>query len=820
MRIKEVLDFYKGSMPYCDKEDVSEAVLDAYARHALFLREKVEWCRQLPEDIFLENVAAYRINSERIEDCRRFFYDLVMPQLAGLSLHEAILRVNLWCAANATYHQADDRTANAVTVYKSGFGRCGEESTFAVTVLRSVGIAARQVYAPLWSHCDDNHAWVEVWCDGRWQYFGACEPEPVLNRGWFDLPASKAMLVHARAFGAARGQQEVIGRTGGVTYYNVTAHYGDTANVVFVCTDETGRPLAKTCVRLEILNYAHFGSIAALYTDESGRIAVRLGRGSLRLSCLKSAVYAERAKNQSACLQSGQNAAETEERSSKVLQEISALVRVEKSGELLVKLKAQERESWNALRFFAPKGSLRESKENDPEVFAAYQEKTEAARAQRERRISSYYDAERGGHYPEAEEILRAAAGNFKEVLRFLEKDDSPYRLKLLKVLTQKDYYDCKADMLEEHLEYALGYAGQAGVKDDIFVQYVLNPRLENEELSCWRRGLSEALAEKATQYRENPRLIWTDICEPLCPPTEDAYDTLRIQPLSAYRSGKAGSADQKNLFVAAARSLGIPARLHPETKEAEFYQGDAFCPVIVAAAGGTLTLLAEGKKGWSYWTDWCLEYLEADGYRPLQLSDKKWADGKLSLPLKRGSYRITTVVRLADGDQLGKTYCFEMGKEDRSIMLKRHEGAHDRDGKKLPPIKVCAQAGGAEPVSLQPGKRAACIWLREGEEPTEHILNELLERISDVKNVRERIFLLSHEAPRPAGTLQRLLRVAEGIGFYQPESFDTARQVAAAMGMEQSKYPLAVSIDEAGRGIYATCGYNVGSVAQLLLRL
>ena len=186
---ERILAYYQSGMPYCDKVDVPEEVLYAFAEHAAWLREHVAWCSELPEEIFFENVAAYRVNSERIENCWKLFYDMVMPVLEGLSLEEAVLRVNLWCAQNATYHQADARTANAVTVYKSGFGRCGEESTFAVTVLRSVGIAARQVYAPLWAHCNDNHAWVEVYCGGRWQYFGACEPEPVLNQGWFSLPA-------------------------------------------------------------------------------------------------------------------------------------------------------------------------------------------------------------------------------------------------------------------------------------------------------------------------------------------------------------------------------------------------------------------------------------------------------------------------------------------------------------------------------------------------------------------------------------------------------------------------------------------------------
>ncbi len=71
------------------------------------------------------------------------------------------------------------------------YGRCGEESTFLVAALRSVGIPARQVYTPRWAHTDDNHAWVEAWADGKWYFLGACEPEPVLNLGWFNAPASR-----------------------------------------------------------------------------------------------------------------------------------------------------------------------------------------------------------------------------------------------------------------------------------------------------------------------------------------------------------------------------------------------------------------------------------------------------------------------------------------------------------------------------------------------------------------------------------------------------------------------------------------------------
>lgn len=813
LQTKDILDYYKSSMPYCDREDVPEEVLAAYAQHALFLREEVEWCKELPNDIFLENVAAYRVNSERIEDCRRWFYDLVMPLLAGLTLEEAVLKVNLWCSANATYHQADARTANAVTVYKSGYGRCGEESTFAVTVLRSVGIAARQVYAPLWSHCDDNHAWVEVWCDGRWQYFGACEPEPVLNRGWFDLPASKAMLVHAKTFGEPQGQQEGIGRTGSVTYYNVTAHYGKTAEIVFFCTDETGEPLVKMPIKLKVLNYAHFGTIATLHTDETGRLFARLGLGSLRLSCMRTVPDTS----------GEEHAGQADKQQGTRPQEISALFRVEKSGEFTIKLDVQPQDVWIGEQFFAPEGSVKEDDEAGALVFAEFQDQVEAAKASREQRISSYYDPERGGRYPEAEEILRTAGGNFEELIRFLEIDDDPYRLKLLKALTEKDYYDCKADMLQEHLEDALSFAGQEGIEDDIFVKYVLCPRIEHEELSCWRRTLAKELSEKKAAYRENPCLIWDEICSTLCPPKDDAYETLRMQPVSTYKSKKGSFADQRILFVAIARSLGIPARLNPETGEPEFYQDGRFTPVIVAAQDGVcsrLTFLSEEGKSWTYWTDWCLEYLKEDGYFPLDLQEEQWEKENLSIQAKEGFYRITTVIRLANGDQMEKEYCFRMGKEDSTIALERYDLDRDTQAKELTNIEICVGEERTDLNSLRNGKRAACIWIREGEEPTEHILNEMLERISDVKNVHDRIFLLSMEKAKPAGTLERLLQTAEGIGFYLVENFDGAKQAAEAMGVKQLEYPLAVSMNEAGKGIYVTCGYNVGSVAQLLLRL
>ena len=180
-----LMKFFYGTMPIRDAGEYEFELFLGFVRHGIMIYETMEWCGELSEEIFLNHVLYYRINTENIEDCRRFFYDRLIDRIQGKTAAEAVLEINYWCAENASYETSDDRTVSPLTMYRAGKGRCGEESTFAVTAFRSVGIPARQVYTPRWAHCDDNHAWVEVYADGKWHFLGACEPEEVLDRGWF-----------------------------------------------------------------------------------------------------------------------------------------------------------------------------------------------------------------------------------------------------------------------------------------------------------------------------------------------------------------------------------------------------------------------------------------------------------------------------------------------------------------------------------------------------------------------------------------------------------------------------------------------------------
>ena len=152
-------------MPYSDIGNYAFEVFLDYAENGVYLWKENSGVAELPEEIFLNYVLFHRVNEEEIAPCRTFFRREIGERTGGMSFREAALEVNYWCAQEATYHCTDDRTLSALAVYRRGNGRCGEESVFTVNALRSVGVPARQVYAPKWSHCDDNHAWVEIWCD-------------------------------------------------------------------------------------------------------------------------------------------------------------------------------------------------------------------------------------------------------------------------------------------------------------------------------------------------------------------------------------------------------------------------------------------------------------------------------------------------------------------------------------------------------------------------------------------------------------------------------------------------------------------------------
>ena len=259
-----------GHMAAQDVLSQPVTVFAGYARATLEASAQLAYVKNIPPEIFFPYVLQHRVNSECLDDSRGYLLEQLRPYVQGKTMAEAALAVNYWCYAHATYTPADDRTLGPLAILRRTLGRCGEESVLAVAALRSVGIPARQCYCPRWSPCDDNHAWVEVWIDGSWHYMGACEPEPVLNRGWFTAAASRAMLVDTKCW-AVDALYETV---------NCTAHYAPTQQLTVQVTED-GIPVPHARVQFQVVNYSQLTSLWEAVTDETGVARFETGIGDL-----------------------------------------------------------------------------------------------------------------------------------------------------------------------------------------------------------------------------------------------------------------------------------------------------------------------------------------------------------------------------------------------------------------------------------------------------------------------------------------------------------------------------------------------------------
>lgn len=270
------------------RQSLSQETSDIIRSHAVHMeqvRKLFDWCNCYSDEMFNEYVLPMRVNDEPVALCSPMLTEALLPIIKDLSMLDAAVAVNYFCMSQVAYRFNDAPTADVLSIWNRGHGRCGEESTFAVMAYRSVGIPARQVYAKLWSHCDDNHAWVEIFVDGKWHYLGACEAEPRLNVGWFSGPSALAMLIRGYSYSNSNTINhggEICGKEDDRYIVNVTERYADCKLIRFHAV-KGGIRVPHAVISVQIANYGCFSDAVRLKCDEKGTAALSLGLGTAYL---------------------------------------------------------------------------------------------------------------------------------------------------------------------------------------------------------------------------------------------------------------------------------------------------------------------------------------------------------------------------------------------------------------------------------------------------------------------------------------------------------------------------------------------------------
>ena len=209
---RDEMAYLMAWMPQADLDTMSLDLLRENVAWACRAREEFVWCRELPEEIFLNEVLPYYVVDEVRDEWRGSLYALVKPVVEGAtSLQEAAEAVNraITDLTGVSYNTLREKTNQSPREsMRQGMASCTGLSILLVDALRAVGVPARFVGTASWHDNRGNHSWTEVWFEGKWWVTEYVFPG-TFGDAWFMADAGKAQTdsrnyaVYATAFGTS-----------------------------------------------------------------------------------------------------------------------------------------------------------------------------------------------------------------------------------------------------------------------------------------------------------------------------------------------------------------------------------------------------------------------------------------------------------------------------------------------------------------------------------------------------------------------------------------------------------------------------------------
>ena len=802
----EALTFLYAYMPLADVTDYTVQFHLENVRATLEAREQMPWGKTVPDLLFNHFVLPLRVNNEALDMSRPVFFKELRERVKGMTMEEAILEVNHWCHEHVTYQPSDARTLSPLACMNTAIGRCGEESTFTVAALRSVGIPARQVYTPRWAHTDDNHAWVEAWADGKWHFLGACEPEAVLDLGWFNAPASRAMLMHTRAFGDYNGPEEVMLRTRNFTEINLIGNYAATASTQVQVLDKSGKPVKGAKVQFRIYNYGEFYPAATKYTDIKGRTSLTAGKGDMLVWASKDGWYGY------------------------------SKVTFGKDGKVDITLNKN-----NSLKCgptyetfdIVPPVEKAVMPKVSPEMAAANKVRFAREDSIRKAYVATFIDAEKAQSInPDAAEYLVKSRGNWRTILEFVSKhaDNKERVLGVLKGLNEKDMRDVTMAILDDAYDARSNQLAQ---------------RVEYEMItSPFKCELQDAFdAATASQFKADPSRLVAWVRDNISIHPEENALHIAQTPMGVWRSRMTDGRGRDIFFVDLARSLDIESRMDPVTGKVQYrtdgdWQDVNFETVEQTnAQTGTLKLrytptrVLDDPK---YYHHFSISRILDDGSTQLLNYDEgdsgleegsSWSNTfQNGTTLDAGTYMLTSGTRAASGKVLVANRIFTVKPgETTTINLTMRQsddivaviGSFNSESKfQLLDSELKPIAGDAVSILSQTGRGYFIVGLLGvGQEPTNHAMRDIAKTSGAIdKWGRPMVLLFENEAEAQKYRQENFGTLPSNIIYGIDTDGSIRHQIVHEMKLQsETQLPIFILADTFNRVLFCSQGYTIG---------
>jgi hypothetical protein len=596
----------------------------------------------------------------------------------------------------------------------------------------------------------------------------------------------------------------------------VIENYAPATKTTVKVVDNEGKAIDSALVEFKIYNYAEFYSAARKYTDSSGQCFLTAGKGDMLVWASKDGKYGY------------------------------GKVSFGKDADVTIVLDKMPGETETVELDIVP------PPENTKPV-----EVTEIQRAENNRRIAeedsirnaytaTFFTGEIAEKFGDAAPFLVKSRGNHDEIAKFLNGVPDSLRnraLALLRVISDKDLRDISADKLSDHLYHAQTIAPELLTgnvsAENLFNENVLNLRVSNEYHSAYKKFFQEKIdANVQQEARKDPKIPAEWIKNHIAVHDDLNPQRIPVTPQGVFRARIADKHSRNIFYVAAARSMGIPARIEQVTGKVQFFnQGwqdvDFDHENQTVARQGLLSVSYQPTKtnrNPKYYSHFSIAKIQSDAtLRTLDFENHAGGDTWKDLfskpmELDEGNYVLISGARMASGKVLARLQFFTISPDKMTnIALVMREGTDDVQviGSIDAEAKFLNTATGEETSILNTTGRGYFVIgiLGARQEPTNHALNDVAKLKADFERWNRGIILLfGDETGYKRFDENEFGSLPATVTYGIDRDGKITDMIAAAMKLDgKNRLPIFIIADTFGRVVFVSQGYTIGLGEQMI---
>ena len=433
--------------------------------------------------------------------------------------------------------------------------------------------------------------------------------------------------------------------------------------------------------------------------------------------------------------------------------------------------------------------------------------------------------------YEDIEGFIIKSRGNYAEIMRFLSKSSQnemrERAIELLKSITDKDLRDTPCSVLEDHLY---------NTPKDANPEYVLCPRVAYELLSPYRSYLQKEIPESLkAEFTANPQTLVKWCSDSITVRNDLNTGGAPTSPIGTWKSRVVDSQSREIFFVAAARSLNIPAWKDAVTGNIYFIdngntnQVDFEISTTSNTPEGTLKAIYKPIPRLNdpkYYTNFTISKYEDGSFKLLNYPENAtWSSLlKNGLKIEEGYYMLTTGSRMANGSVMSNVSFFtvEKDKETRIELTMRNNAEEIRViGNFNSELKYTDVVTKAETSILSTTGRGYFVVgiLGPGQEPTNHALKDIeIKKEEFEKWGRKMILLFPDEKFYRKFSPTDFPNLPSNIVYGIDTNNAIRNEISQNMKLPNGGHlPIFIIGDTFNRVVFQIDGYTIGTGEQLI---